>query len=132
MLRLAQEEVDNRIAEARRQAEKTLMSAREVADRLMADARRRSVELEERVSAALDREVTIRVEELVSTHDRLLAGLVRMRDSLGEALDHDAMLGPVRPLSMAELAEDGVGDRVRVYVPRPGGHPAEQVDWRDG
>jgi cell division septum initiation protein DivIVA len=128
MLRLAQEEADTRIAEARRRAEKTLRSAREVADRLMADARERSAELEERVSAALDREVAARVEELVRTHDRLIAGLAAMRDSLGEALDRDAMLGPVRPLSMAELAKDGAEQRVRVYVPRP----AERADWSAG
>jgi cell division septum initiation protein DivIVA len=133
MLRMAQEEADARVAEARRQAEKTLRSAREVADRLMTDARKRSVELEERVSAALDREVAARVDELVRTHGRLLAGLAAMRDSVAEALDQDAMLGPIRPPSMADLTDlTDLGDRIRVYVPQPGGLPAEQGDWRAG
>ena len=133
VLRLAQEEADARVAEARRQAEKTWLSAREVADRLMADARKRSVELEERVSAALDREVAARVDELVRTHGRLLTGLSAMRDSVAEALDHDALLGPIRSPSLAELADlTDLGDRVRVYVPQPGGRPAGQDDWRAG
>jgi hypothetical protein len=128
LLRFAQEEADNRIATARQQAEQTLRSARELADRLMADARKRSVELEERVAAALDREVTARIDELARTHGRLLTGLAGMRDSLVEALDHDAMLGPIELLSFEELA----GDTVRVYLPQQGGRSAEQTEWRAG
>lgn len=136
LLRMAQAEADARVAEARRQAERTLRSAREVADRLMADARKRSVELEERVSAALDREVAARVDEMVRTHGRLRTGLTAMRDSVAEALDHDAMLGPIQPLSMANLTGladlTDLGERVRVYMPQPGRLPAEQGDWRAG
>jgi cell division septum initiation protein DivIVA len=125
VLRFAQEEADARIAEAKRQAEQTLRSAREVADRLMADARKRSIELEARVASALDREVTARVGELVSTHARLVVGLVGMRDSLVEALELDARLGPVQPISFEDLTQD----RAQAYVPRPGGRSAEQAGW---
>jgi cell division septum initiation protein DivIVA len=126
LLRFAQEEAATRVAAARQQAERTLLSAREVADRLMADARKRSAELEEKVAAALEREVAARVDELTHKHERLLTGLTGMRDSLVEALDHDAMLGPIQT-----PYEDLAGDTVRVYQPQSGARAVEQGDWQD-
>jgi cell division septum initiation protein DivIVA len=120
VLRLATEAAGERTSEA----EQTLRSAREVADRLaaraadvrakaaeqarevvraaqaeaeqiIAEARQRAVELEEHVAEMLDREVAARVSELARTHSRLVIGLAGMRDALVEVLDRDSGRGPL-------------------------------------
>ena len=120
VLRLATEAAGERTSEA----EQTLRSAREVADRLaaraadvrdkaaeqargvvraaqaeaeqiIAEARQLAVELEEHVAEMLDREVAARVSELARTHSRLVVGLAGMRDALVEVLDRDSGRGPL-------------------------------------
>ncbi|MEO5875030.1 MAG: hypothetical protein ABIS86_23180 [Streptosporangiaceae bacterium] len=120
VLRLAAEAADERTAEA----EQTLRSARVLADQLaaeaakirsradgralelvrtareeaeqiLAEARQRAAELEDRVSATLDREVAARVSDLARTHNRLVSGLSGMRDALVEVIDRDAGRGPI-------------------------------------
>jgi cell division septum initiation protein DivIVA len=113
LLRLAAEAAEQRRAESVGEAELTLLSARELADRmdeearervreaaeeagrLVAEARRRARELEEKVAEALEREVASRVGELAQAHERLVAGLAGVRDALAELLARDADRGPV-------------------------------------
>lgn len=113
LLRLAGEAAEQRRAESVEQAELTLLSARELADRmdeearekvreaateadrLVAEARRRARKLEEEVAEALEREVASRVGELAREHERLVAGLAGVRDALEEVLARDAGRGPV-------------------------------------
>lgn len=113
LLRLAGEAAEQRRAESVEQAELTLLSARELADRMdeearervreanaeadriISEARRRARKLEEEVAEALEREVASRVDELAREHARLVGGLAVVRDALEEVLARDAGRGPV-------------------------------------
>lgn len=113
LMRLAGEAAEQRRAESVEQAELTLLSARELADRmdeearglvreaeaeaerLVAEGRKRARELEDQVAETLEREVTSRVGELAQAHERLVTGLAGVRDALEEVLTRDAGRGPV-------------------------------------
>ncbi len=113
LLRLAGEAAEQRREESVEQAELTLLSARELADRmdeearekvreaameadrLVVEARRRARELEDQVAETLEREVASRVGELAQAHERLVTGLAGVRDALEEVLAKDAGRGPV-------------------------------------
>jgi len=97
VIALAQEEADRRIAEATGQAEQTLRGARELADQILLEARRRAAELESRVAQTLEREIASRVGELARTHARMVTGLSGMRDVISGLLAADAELGPLEP-----------------------------------
>jgi cell division septum initiation protein DivIVA len=91
---LAAEAADMR-AKAAKKALEIVRSAGAEADQIMAEARQRAVELEEHVSAMLEREVAARVSDLARTHNRLFIGLVGMRDALVEVLDRESGHGPL-------------------------------------
>jgi len=93
----AQEEGDRRLASATAEAESTLRGARELADQILAEARRRAAELESRVAQTLDRELATRVGELARTHARMVGGLSTMREMIAALLQADAELGPLEP-----------------------------------
>ncbi len=113
LLRLAGEAAEQRAAESAEEAELTLRSARELADRmgeearrqvqeaaaeaerLVTEARKKARELEEEVADTLEREVGSRVGELADAHHRLVTGLAGVRDALEEVLNRDAERGPV-------------------------------------